>query len=337
MFHKTMIHQYSLKEDRLLPMRRPRSIPRGFTLVELLVGFAVVTILLSLTMRGVQHARETSRRMTCQSKLQQMAIATHNYESQHRHFPMGTSHKIDLLPFLGETAIYESLSSEDNPGAGVRLDLYLCASDPGQDMTGGNGAPYDDGGGMYGTNYHGNAGNGVLAHGFNGVFGYGEDYSDIYPSSATTTSAIADGLSNTALFAEAILPSDANARVAEIWALPDERFEPEELSQVIADCDSLPRSPEELLFFATAFARGFPWQGGGLGTALYTHSLTPNRPSCTNGPNVATGVYTAASMHPGGINVAYCDGHVEFVTQSIDSKAWQDLGSRCPGVSLYQF
>ncbi|MCX7397765.1 MAG: DUF1559 domain-containing protein [Planctomycetales bacterium] len=65
-----------------------------------------------------------------------------------------------------------------------------------------------------------------------------------------------------------------------------------------------------------------------LGTALYTHTLTPNRPSCTNGSSVMTGIYTATSLHPGGVNVAFADGHVQFVSHDIDVTIWVEMGSR---------
>ena len=48
-----------------------------------------------------------------------------------------------------------------------------------------------------------------------------------------------------------------------------------------------------------------------------------------------TGIYTAASMHPGGVNVAFADGHIDFVSQDIDSNVWVELGSRAP--SNYDF
>ena len=36
---------------------------------------------------------------------------------------------------------------------------------------------------------------------------------------------------------------------------------------------------------------------------------------------------TARSAHPGGVNVALCDGSVTFIANDIDLDAWRALGS----------
>ena len=69
----------------------------GFTLVELLVVIAVVSILLSLLLPAVQNAREAARRTVCRNHLRQLGLAVMNYESVHRVFPPGSQ----VIPFLG--------------------------------------------------------------------------------------------------------------------------------------------------------------------------------------------------------------------------------------------
>ena len=47
-------------------------------------------------------------------------------------------------------------------------------------------------------------------------------------------------------------------------------------------------------------------------------SLPPSRPSCgVDGEHYA--MITASSYHPGGVNVAFVDGSVHFVADSIDA------------------
>ncbi|MEZ6137843.1 MAG: DUF1559 domain-containing protein [Pirellulaceae bacterium] len=104
---------------KILNMNRRR---RAFTLVELLVVIAIIGILVGLLLPAVQAAREAARRMQCSNNLKQIGLATHNYESAHKSFPMawwldipgGTniaaanarSWGTALLPFIEQTSLY---------------------------------------------------------------------------------------------------------------------------------------------------------------------------------------------------------------------------------------
>ncbi len=307
-----------------------RSQRSGFTMIELLVSTSVVAVLTGLLLPAVQQSREAARRMTCQSNLRQLMTATLNFEATYRYFPTGTSHKYEILPFLGENTLFEAGKQSEDPDGfrnlnaiqNEHLQYLTCPGDPGAS----EGECFS--GTSSGTSYHGNAGTGVLGSGFNGVFGYGDDANDIYPDKRISTADITDGLSNTAAFSEAMLPSAPHSRITDTWLLPNEYFNPEQMQDLASDCDSIPMDPKSFMLDAVPFPRGFPWHGGGIGTALYTHTLTPNRPSCTNGSSVMTGIYTATSLHPGGVNVAFADGHVKFVSQNIDATIWVEMGSR---------
>jgi len=61
----------------------------GFTLVELLVVIAIIGILVSLLMPAVQTAREAARKTSCQNNLRQLGLATLNFESHQSAFPVG--------------------------------------------------------------------------------------------------------------------------------------------------------------------------------------------------------------------------------------------------------
>jgi prepilin-type processing-associated H-X9-DG protein len=71
----------------------------------------------------------------------------------------------------------------------------------------------------------------------------------------------------------------------------------------------------------------------------YTHVMAPNGISCTGTPDSSTFIsnstwggigaaITATSNHPNGVNVAFSDGSVKFVKDSINLQTWWALGTR---------
>jgi prepilin-type N-terminal cleavage/methylation domain-containing protein/prepilin-type processing-associated H-X9-DG protein len=62
---------------------------RAVTLVELMVVIAIISLLVALVLPAVQAARETARRSQCQSNLRQIGIAMQLHASAHGAFPVG--------------------------------------------------------------------------------------------------------------------------------------------------------------------------------------------------------------------------------------------------------
>lgn len=75
--------------QHLFTQSRLRSTPRGFTLVELLVVIAIIGALMSLLLPAVQAARESARRTQCRNHLKQLALGVLLVEDTHGHLPTG--------------------------------------------------------------------------------------------------------------------------------------------------------------------------------------------------------------------------------------------------------
>ena len=183
---------------------------RAFTLVELLVVIAIIGILVALLLPAVQTAREAARRIQCVNQIRQLCLASLTYESSNQSFPPGLvdddgnlqdgQHNgfVYLLPFFEESALHdqyrfdEDWKSDNNAAlAQTRIEFLICPSNESGVTNEGNlpGAPTDyafsKGDVAYLCNKPQNS----------GIF-------DV--NSHTRVGKIADGLSKTMAFGEAI-------------------------------------------------------------------------------------------------------------------------------------
>jgi len=240
----------------------------------------------------------------------------------------GASLHVWLLPYVDQEPLYRQY---DPKLAGRSLlertlvPLYICPSDTAPPVYSSSA-----GGLVATTSYAGNGGTGVLRAGYDGLFRILSELGvdPQYRAGPVRPSDVTDGLSNTAAICE-MRHADGTLSLLRVnWYTPKKYENPSEFEELVATCRQLPRQPQTFGWQGNAFARGMPWTDGNLGYALYNHVLPPGGTSCVNGPFVQLGIYTANSMHAGGVNLLYADGRVQFISDSIDLDVWTALGSR---------
>jgi len=141
---------------------RPRQ-RRGFTLIEMLVVIAIISVLAALLLPAVQNAREAARRTQCINNLKQLGLAMHEYHNSHGTFPIGATYGgeagvgaitrngsqsrgssffVALLPWMDQMTTYRRLDFTAGEGAGginsnprnpqaldrIFLETYSCPS-----------------------------------------------------------------------------------------------------------------------------------------------------------------------------------------------------------------
>ena len=291
---------------------------RGFTLVELLVVIAIIGILIALLLPAVQAAREAARRMQCSNQLKQIGLALLNYENVHKRFPAGTVIRMDggcavdcrgtgfyvtILPFLEELAVEEQYRpyyvtstgwlgwAGDSEYSQIAMPIYICPS----------AAKWSD----YPTRktYFGVVGGKtLLRHCWRGdVFNDGV----MYPNSFTRIGDITDGTSCTMTVGESIHAAK--------WGM----------GPGYGDAD---------------VGGPAPWYTGGAtrvnditdqsygrmlrGTKFPINSV--QFPIADDEDNDMP----FGSQHPGGAQFVFADGHVSFLSETIDMDAYQALSTR---------
>ncbi len=315
----------------------------GFTLVELLVVIAIIGILVALLLPAVQAAREAARRMQCSNHLKQIALALHNYHDTHRIFPPGfvdtnptypamtqgirdnlngLAWSTLILPFVEETQLYEQVKSQTNdfarhwerdltgavnpiPAARLGVSVYSCPSDTMKLIN-------NKRGNFGKTNYMGNSGN-AAAIDRKGIF---------WVDSAVRIADILDGTSTTVMVLERTgtrMPGDRNC--------------PNSSYTGFAPCDWR----AGLWIGARYRGNSVGWHpgldptdvdsyGGGSATYLIGRSNRTWGPSWSN-----------ASDHPGGLQMALCDGSVRFLSENINVLTYRYLRDRNDGHSIGQY
>lgn len=309
---------------------------RGISAIEVVVVIAIIGLLLALLTPAIMSAREASRRIQCASNLRQLGLASTNYGSTHSVLPPGVirgySWLVMLLPHVERTDLYsrfdfsktqyEFFSSGVHPLEQINVAVFQCPAD-GHSQAG-TASP------IAASNYVGCLGSGIQTGGFNGLIRHSFPgcLSPQYPFGPVSIADVPNGMSNTIMASERLAGDGTGHLWRTNWQLTMERTSPDQVEAFRHAC--LTETPRQTVgggWFGDVWGVGH-WTRGETGSTLYNHLLTPNQPSCVNGSKPEFGAFTASSLHSGGVNAVFGDGHTTFISQSIDLVVWAKMGSR---------
>lgn len=331
---------------------------RAFTLVELLVVIAIIGILIAILLPAIQSAREASRRSQCANNMKQLSLAVLNYESTRKLLPPAgivqikrdTKYPVDIfnplsgtrfswiietLPFMEEQSLFDQFDhkkqivfQDPNPLA-TPLPKLLCPTDSGT----GRLYEYPD---VFGHPINFSKGNYAAF-----VSPFHIDLQLIYPGALVANGQrigqIKGGVSDTMLISEVrTLDHVHDQRGA--WALPlagASLLAFDMHPQYWSDADSATTAPpsdvrNRATYVPNPASIGKTQRPNGQGPnkdtledcSLVTNQATAESMPCNQRDRVpgVNGYMSAAprSLHPGGVNLSYLDGHVAFVDDGID-------------------
>jgi prepilin-type N-terminal cleavage/methylation domain-containing protein/prepilin-type processing-associated H-X9-DG protein len=341
---------------------RPFSLTGGFTLIELLVVVAIIAILIALLLPAVQSAREAGRRIHCANNLHQLGIALHEYEGAHRRLPAagtyanvneaisysfqywridlksGTNYSwiVQLLPYLEQQELYNQfdfgmhITQNWREPQAYQPESLLCPSDDAQGrffeiILPNSETPVRIGKANYAT--------------WVNVFHIDSWF---YPAAMSLYGhemrQNSDATSATLLFSE--VRTRENVRDARgAWALPWS-------GATLLSFDLHPVSYPKAEKSAT---NPFQPSPGSIGRTQIPNGPNPDvlyecpdlageqfdRMPCTN---AFWGYISAAprSLHPGGVNATFLDGHVGFLPDNINEYVMLRLVNPTDGEQVFE-
>jgi len=103
--------------------------------------------------------------------------------------------------------------------------------------------------------------------------------------------------------------------------------------QGVSLCQQIPGTTQAT---ANSYYIGFFWAGGYVWNWIngcYSHYNSPNKLTCNSSGagGYDNGMSPPTSNHPGGVNMCFSDGHVQFIKDSIGLQTFWALGTKAGG------